>query len=364
MVEVGIAPPPPAGHFDVTIIGSGVSTGVPMMNHVLAGACPLKHLNRKVDGQAICMEANKNPTSKNARSNVSILVRFSPSADDAPFYLMIDAGKTMRPACIKTLPTLGVQSIDALLLTHDHADAIFGLDDLRDLQVQTEVIDETTGTLIGYKVGGSGAMRIISNRQTLRMARTAFPYLAKPADYVDAEKTLLRRRVASFRWEQLPHDNASLDLGGLPVRCFPVYHGGEYISLGFVVGRAAATHPFVYISDVKDVPAETQAFLEARPIETLVVDLLRRADHTTHFSFDEAVAFVRKLAPQRAYFVGMASCEVGDHDEVNAELASLAAADGLHMELAYDGLRLPAVPTLPSDPEESMVCGLCAPDGY
>ena len=42
---------------------------------------------------------------------------------------MVDAGKTMRPACLKSLPKLGISSIDALLLTHDHADAIFGLDD-------------------------------------------------------------------------------------------------------------------------------------------------------------------------------------------------------------------------------------------
>ena len=61
--------------------------------------------------------------------------------------------------------------------------------------------------------------------------------------------------------------------------------------------RAAGTRPFVYISDVKAVPEATDKWLRQRPIGILVVDLLRRADHTTHFSYDEAVAFVRSLRP-------------------------------------------------------------------
>jgi hypothetical protein len=47
---------------------------------------------------------------------------------------MIDAGKTMRETCLRLFPQHRVQSVDALLLTHGHADAIFGLDDMRDLQ--------------------------------------------------------------------------------------------------------------------------------------------------------------------------------------------------------------------------------------
>lgn len=235
--------------------------------------------------------------------------------------------------------------------------------DLRDLQVQTEVFDPETKECTGYRVEGAGAMRIISNRQTLQTARTAFPYLAKPADYV--APGLLRRRVASFTWEQIPHDEAYLDVCGLPIRCMPLYHGGTYISLGFAFGRGADGHrPFVYLSDVKAVPPATEAWLAEAPINVLVVDLLRRADHTTHFSFDEAVAFVKRVKPRRALFVGMASCEVGDHDEVNEELRQIGADCELDMQLAYDGLCLPPMATLPSDPEEWKPCKPCAPDGY
>jgi hypothetical protein len=49
---------------------------------------------------------------------------------------MVDAGKTMREQCIRLLPRHNIRTIDALLLTHEHADAILGLDDVRDFQQQ------------------------------------------------------------------------------------------------------------------------------------------------------------------------------------------------------------------------------------
>ena len=356
--------PPPRGSFDVCLVGTGVSTGVPMMNHVLAGECPCKDLYRKSDGKSACQDA-LNPGSKNARSNVSILVRYTPEGATATTTtIMVDAGKTMRPAVLQAFPKLGVVSIDALLLTHSHADAIFGLDDLRDLQQQEELFGDD-GKLIGYRVkgGGSGQMRIVSNRQTLRTARTAFPYLATPADFVSPG--ILRRRVAAFGWEEIPHDDATLNFAGLGVRCFPVYHGGTYISLGFAFGRNAdGSRPFVYISDVKALPEKTQQWLDEAPIRVLVVDMLRRTDHTTHFSFDEAVAFVRRMRPSKALFVGMASCEIGDHDEVNAELRALGDAEGLDMQLAHDGQLLDAMPTQQVPTEEWQPCQPCAPVGY
>jgi len=160
----------------------------------------------------------------------------------------------------------------------------------------------------------------------------------------------MRRRIAHFEWEQLPSDDAALDICGLGVRTFPVWHGGTYVSLGFAFGVSAdGARPLVYISDVKAIPPDTLTWLQAKPIATLVVDLLRRADHTTHFSFDEAVAFVKQIRPARAYFVGIASCEVGDHDEVNAELAEIGRGCDLEMQLAYDGLHLPHMATLPAD---------------
>ncbi|CAK0879249.1 unnamed protein product [Prorocentrum cordatum] len=340
-----------------------------MMNHVFQGGCPRTEFShRRCDGQAVCLEAMR-PGSRNARCNVSILLRFVPPGGAREVVIMVDAGKTLRNACLKSFPKLGVRNLDVLLITHDHADAMMGLDDLRDLQQMEELKDPETGKSQGWRVAGAGATRIISNHQTLRTSRAAFPYLKGVPDFVAPGVTY--RRVAQFRWEQLLSDRCALDLHGLPVQTFPVYHGGTYVSLGFSFGRvegvggAKGIRPFVYISDVSSLPLETEEWLREAPIGVLVVDALRREHHATHFSLQDAVDFVRKLRPRRALFVGMSSCETGDHDEVNAELAQLGSPEeGLDMQLAYDGLMLDPMRTagpLPGDPND---CQLCEPEGY
>jgi ribonuclease BN (tRNA processing enzyme) len=64
-------------------------------------------------------------------------------------YAQVDAGKTMREQCIRILPQHGIKSIDTLLLTHAHADAIHGLDDIRDFQQQVTCVGGGGGVSVG-----------------------------------------------------------------------------------------------------------------------------------------------------------------------------------------------------------------------
>eukprot|EP00927_Polykrikos_kofoidii_P054509 TRINITY_DN48921_c0_g1_i1.p1 TRINITY_DN48921_c0_g1~~TRINITY_DN48921_c0_g1_i1.p1 ORF type:complete len:408 (-),score=59.08 TRINITY_DN48921_c0_g1_i1:58-1281(-) len=338
-----ISPPPSAGNFDMTVLGSGVSTAVPALNHVLRRKCgnPTTAV-RHSDGLTVCEEAFSNPESKNRRFNVSLLLRFAPLGGGRVMKIMVDAGKTMRQAALASFPQLGVDSIDALLLTHGHADAILGMDDLRDLQEIEKVLED--GQLIGYQPAeGSGPIRVVSNKDTLQRVREVFPYLCSPVEFV--RDGVMLRRTVWLEFEELQEDNTSISIAGLPVRVFPVWHGGTYVSLGFAFGtKVGGGHPVVYISDVKDVPPETMAWLEQvsnAGLDLLIVDALSRESHTTHFSLSDALAFVRKLRPHRALLVGMQSCSIGDHDEVNAELAGLQASEGLDVQLAYDGMQIP-----------------------
>ena len=137
--EAGIALLAP-GRGRIAVLGSGASTGVPWLQ------CLVGPPSRCC---AVCADCRRNPAAtRNVRNNPSALVSVPlppgaprgarPAAEDeeAPAthaHVMIDAGKTMRAACARWFPPLGCRALAAVVLTHPHADAFLGLDDLRDL---------------------------------------------------------------------------------------------------------------------------------------------------------------------------------------------------------------------------------------
>ncbi|KAK3275783.1 hypothetical protein CYMTET_16104 [Cymbomonas tetramitiformis] len=218
--------PPKQGEFDVIFLGTGASTGVPTITHIIQGT------DGKGKACEVCQDA-LNSGSRNRRNNVSILVRFC-DFDGSTKHLMVDAGKTMRTAVIESFPKFGVRDIDALLLTHGHADAVLGLDDLRDLQVLEDVVED--GKFLGYRTLTGAPLKVVSNKATLDTAKSIFPYLAGGVEMV--KPNVMRRRVACLEWVEV-EDKAMLceETAGMPVRVFPVFHGSNYISLGFAFGR-------------------------------------------------------------------------------------------------------------------------------
>ena len=355
-----------AGKFKVVFLGTGVSTAMPNLGHILADSCD------------VCRDACTVLGSKNKRNNVSIAIIFSAeSSVDSDMgskgtekCVLIDVGKTMREACLSILPKHGIKEVAGIVLTHGHADAILGLDDVRDLQIskaitinnpvvaaasltcqccaqQSESENETEmiyccqctstqeeaidPTVTGFKVI-SGAMPIFLHRETMNVVERTFAYLTQSPDYLDENTSLLSRRIALLKFNVIEqHD--SFSVCGLPMRSFPVYHGGKYVSLGFSIGKEGE---FIYISDVKIVPESTMAYLRSIPhIKTLVVDALSREGVWSHMGIEEALSLVRTLQPDVAYFTGMC-CQLGSHDDVEAELSTRAS----HTHLAYDGLEL------------------------
>jgi phosphoribosyl 1,2-cyclic phosphate phosphodiesterase len=178
----------------------------------------------------------------------------------------------------------------------------------------------------------SGPMKIFLHKETMDVVQKTFEYLTVPPEYLHREMGLLARRVALLDF-QIIEQNAQFKIGDLNVRSFPVWHGGTYVSLGFSIGKEGQ---FVYISDVKIIPEPTMQYLRSIPqIDTLVIDALKYEGIWPHMGLEEALAVVAELRPKRAFFTGM-SCEIGDHDVVEADLAKRAP----HTHLAYDGLVL------------------------
>ena len=358
------------GTFKIIFMGTGVSTAVPNLGHILADSCD------------VCRDAHTRPESKNKRNNVSIAIVFSSMAashtkgdvilEEGRVFkekcVLIDFGKTMRESCLSLLPRHGIKEVAAIVLTHGHADAILGLDDVRDLQIQKAITisnpaevaaslscqccvgdvpvqfcqvcpstDETLtlkdpkSTVTGFQVI-SGPMPVYLHQETMDIVSRTFAYLTQSPDFLDKESCLLSRRIALLKFIIIEQDD-DFNICGLPIRSFPVYHGGSYVSLGFSIGKAGE---FVYISDVKIIPELTMAYLCSIPrINTLVVDALNRDGVWSHMGLEEALSLVEKLKPSVAYFTGM-SCQMGTHMDIEAELARRAPMT----HLAYDGLVL------------------------
>lgn len=301
---------------ELTFLGTGVSTALPQISCVLPSAS--FHC-------AVCHDGHSNPESRNRRGNVSVLVRAGGRN------VLIDCGKTVREAALRHLPPLGVRRVDAIVLTHGHADAMLGLDDVRDLVPRTPAGAQA-----------AGAMPVYMSDATYGVCARVFPYLVGGKGGADG----VARRVSRIDWR--PFGDAELFKPFYPVGDavefvpVPLLHGGDYVCMGFVVRAEGGEGKSVaYLSDVKVVPPETMEYLgKMETIDILIVDALGPRKHNTHFCLDEALDLVRVLRPGMTRLVGM-GCRIGMHDERNRELEKLMEEEGLNVQLAHDGLRLP-----------------------
>ena len=110
--------------------------------------------------------------------------------------------------------------------------------------------------------------------------------------------------------------------GPIAATPFRLNHG-EIDALGFRIGDTA------YTPDVKAIPPESVALLEG--LDLWIIDALRYTDHPSHFSLDEAVAWIERMRPRRAILTNM---------HTDLDYAALRAQLPLHIEAAYDGMQL------------------------
>jgi len=313
-------------NFNVLFLGTGVSTAIPNLRHVL-------DMNNGDEKCSVCNDAIHSAESKNKRNNVSIAILYQ--HDNKQKCVLIDAGKTMREACLTQLPKHCISEVNAILITHGHADAMMGLDDVRDLQKaeRVQVPDPTHPDRVtnGFRIL-SGEMPIYVTKDTMTTISSAFPYLCNEPCYLVKEDNILSRRIALLKFTVI-EDTEKVCIEGLNIQCFPVWHGGKYVSLGFSIGKEGE---FVYISDVKLIPQETWDYLKAIvKIKVLVLDALDREGIWSHCGLYEAIDIAKQLQPEKVLFTGMC-CEMGLHEDVEKELASM----GLPYHLAFDGLVL------------------------
>jgi phosphoribosyl 1,2-cyclic phosphodiesterase len=271
--------------------------------------------------------------SRNVRGNVQLALRI-PHADGRPRVVVIDCGKTARDAFHKYFARHNITYVDCFLLTHDHADAMLGLDDVRDIPSHNQSMD-LPSEADKDRVGKAVVMPIYCMDRHFECIRTAFPYLCK-----GLVKTL--SHVPNIDWRLFAADDAAIDFDGLAIELLPVWHGEGYTCMGFAFGggataAAAGGERLVYLSDVSSIPEKTWDRILAAPTDVLVLDCLRRSpSHPTHVTLDQSLDIVRRIRPRgRTLLVGMLC--VMEHTESNAALAALKESEGLDVQLAFDG---------------------------
>ena len=185
------------------ILGSGNSTSVPWLQ------CVIDPVTRC----SVCADCMANPTSFNIRNNPSALITFA-HPDGRERNVLIDVGKTFRDSIIRCLPKLGATHIDAVILTHAHADAFMGMDDLRD-------------------VAPNKTIAVYLSRECYDVVARAFHYLIK-------KPTTKGLFVASIDWIII-EPWVPFEIEGMLVVPLPVEHGPPGPTLGFEFCYVAAT---------------------------------------------------------------------------------------------------------------------------
>jgi phosphoribosyl 1,2-cyclic phosphate phosphodiesterase len=255
-----------------TILGCGSSMGVP----------------RPALGWGACDPNNP----KNRRRRTSLLVERRGKKGSTN--VLVDTSPDLREQLLEA----GVDWLDGVLMSHEHADHCHGIDDLRPLFV-----------------GKRRRLDMYLSEVTSRTLRERFSYCFATPPGSEYPPILNEHRLAAGT-------SVTVDGEGGPITALPLLqHHGDIASLGFRFGG------FGYSCDLSGMPEESVAALNG--IEVWVLDALRYTPHPSHLSVAEALAWIDRIKPRRAILTNLHSDL--DYETLRKELPP-------HVEPAYDGI--------------------------
>ncbi|KAJ1964631.1 hypothetical protein GGI12_001299 [Dipsacomyces acuminosporus] len=248
---------------------------------------------------------------KNRRRNTSLLVRID-HPDGRERNVVIDCGKTFFESAVDVFVKHNVKTIDAVLLTHGHADAILGLDDLRQWTMSLKM-----------------KIPVYLDKETLDTVSRTFPYL------VDMRKATGGGDVPSLDFRVIEEPFNAFSCHGIGFQPLRVEHGSYSDGSPFYF-TGFRFDDISYISDCSRIPDETRPLIAGTRL--LILDCLGWKLHPSHFGFWEAMGEVRYFKPERTIFTDF--CHAIEHSEAEQQAEKIKAEEGLVIDPAYDGMRV------------------------
>jgi phosphoribosyl 1,2-cyclic phosphate phosphodiesterase len=258
----------------VTILGCGSSGGVPRVGQGWGSCDP------------------KNP--KNRRRRCSIFVERS-AGDGGKTQVLVD----MSPDLRSQLLDCGVSRLDAILLTHSHADHTHGIDEVRPLVIMAKK-----------------RIDLYMDEATAAVVRRHFDYIFATPEGSQYPPLLTEKRLVPGEICSIGGPGGNIDF--LPFRL----EHGEIDTLGFRFGNIA------YSPDLNAIPSESRKCLEG--LDLWIVDALRYTWHPSHLSLTETLEWIAALRPKHAILTNLHTDL--DFDQLRSELPA-------HIEPAYDGMQ-------------------------
>jgi phosphoribosyl 1,2-cyclic phosphate phosphodiesterase len=261
----------------VTILGSGTSTGVPTIG------CQCD----------VCQSSD--PKDKRLRSSIYLETKNGN-------HFIIDTTPDLRTQVLRE----NITHCDGAFITHEHADHIHGIDDLKPF---------------GFKQ--DDPINIFTHQKCAQFLHNRFPYIFNTQTHFKGKKPLgsgvpklklntiqneLNYQGDQFYFELLPHGHT---------QSLSIYHDG-----------------LLYIIDCSDVNESWIEFVRAKGVHTLIIDCVRIKPHQTHLNLEKSLYFAQKIGAQKSYLTHMT------HDFSYQALKNDLKSSDFWVEPAYDGLKI------------------------
>ena len=257
-------------HGQLVVLGTGTSVGVPALG------C----------GCDVCRSLHP----RNKRSRCSVIWGL-PEGN-----LLVDTSPDMRSQLLRE----GIGIVHAVAYTHEHADHVMGMDDLRVFQFY-----------LGHSVPVYCEPPV---RSTLE---SAFSYAFQKVEHTH------RGAVPAIEFTEIK-PNVSFDVLGATVQPIRLEHGPRFQVLGFRIGNVAYCTDTSFIAD--------ESIEQLAGLDILILDALRYDPHPTHFGLEDSIEVAQKIGAKHTYLTHC-SCKL-DYETVNEQTPP-------EIEMAYDGLRIP-----------------------